>query len=127
MKGYREIWLEDIRYPFSRFDLYTETTGMKKKFCLTDNRCYIYERGFDSHHLSHQCDGLFTQYFSISSVSVGPSVLISFYTEYEIFQFRPVLIQDKSTSDVHSSCFKTVVYHLVHNTQTLPKFGLIDR
>lgn len=93
MKCYREIWLEDIRYLFSWFDLYMETPGMNWKFCLTDNRWYIYERGFDSHHLSHQCDGLFTQYFSISSVSVGSSVLISFYTESEIFQFHPVLIQ----------------------------------
>lgn len=83
-----------------------ETPGTNWKFCLTDNRWYIYERGFDSHHLSYQCDGLFTQYFSISSVSVGPSVLISFYTEYDFFQSHPVLIQVKSTSNVHSLYFK---------------------
>lgn len=91
MKCYREIWLEDIRYPFSRSDLYTETPGTKWKICLTDNRWYIYERGFDSHHLSHQQDGLFMLYFSVSSVLVGPSVLISFSTESQIFQSHPVL------------------------------------
>lgn len=59
--------------------------------CVSDHRWLIYERDF--HHVARQHGGLFTQHLSASSVSLEPSVLISFPTEDDVFWSHSALLQ----------------------------------